>query len=254
MAELAGKWLQVFQPKSGAKARLVCFHHSGGAAQFYKPWDKFLPPEVELCAVQLPGRGTRMDEEPLTDLGKVLDEVDSRLSFLFDKPVFLLGNSFGSIVAFAWMRRLRKEGRPLPVRFYILSCIAPHIDAPDLDFVEEGGKFSLENIQKAYGGLPDVLLKDKQFAEMVAKILLADIRLIRNSRYVDEPPIAVPFTAYGGEEDGRVSSLALEDWRKHTSAAFRSMRFPGAHFFLDKSMEPFMRDFVCELREELARL
>lgn len=247
MTQAANRWIQIYARKPAAKARLICFHHTGGSAQFYRGWDKYLPANIELCAVQFPGRGARMDEEPITRLHEMVAQVHANLSPLMDKPCLFLGNSFGCIVAYVWIRHLRKIGGPLPRHFFVLACIAPHLEAPDLSFGGEKGGLSLDSIQKAYGGLPDILLKDAQFAEMMARIFLADLEMIRSSRYEPEAPLPVPISAYGGSEDVRVNEASLKEWAKHTTREFRSMTFPGAHFFLEKSIEPFMKEFNREL-------
>jgi surfactin synthase thioesterase subunit len=54
------KWALFPKPKPGASLRLFCFHYAGGSAQTFHSWSADLPPIVEIGAVQLPGRGTRL--------------------------------------------------------------------------------------------------------------------------------------------------------------------------------------------------
>ena len=41
---------------AGHSHRLICFPHAGAGAAAYADWARLLPPEIELVAVQLPGR------------------------------------------------------------------------------------------------------------------------------------------------------------------------------------------------------
>jgi surfactin synthase thioesterase subunit len=44
--------------------RLICLPYAGGSAATYISWARSLPAEVELIALQPPGRGSRMAEMP----------------------------------------------------------------------------------------------------------------------------------------------------------------------------------------------
>jgi len=46
--------------------RLFCLPYAGGGASTYRPWAASLPPDVQLCAVQLPGRESRLGGRPST--------------------------------------------------------------------------------------------------------------------------------------------------------------------------------------------
>ena len=46
------------------RLRLVCFPFAGGTAALYRRWRDALPATVEVCAVELPGRGLRIGEPP----------------------------------------------------------------------------------------------------------------------------------------------------------------------------------------------
>ena len=57
-------WVTRSVPNPNAKLRLFCFPYAGGGASIYRGWPDELPHEIEVCAVQLPGRETRMHEQP----------------------------------------------------------------------------------------------------------------------------------------------------------------------------------------------
>jgi surfactin synthase thioesterase subunit len=61
------------ETKHQPEMRLFCFHNAGGSASFFTSWATALPTEIEVCAVQLPGREDRRGEAPLERIEEVLD-------------------------------------------------------------------------------------------------------------------------------------------------------------------------------------
>ena len=76
------------RPKIRPKAdlRLICFPYAGGNAATYIPWQDLLPNNVELIAIQLPGRANRMFEPPITNMKCLVNELLTVISSLDDKP------------------------------------------------------------------------------------------------------------------------------------------------------------------------
>ena len=60
------KWLPFRNEGSVVRCRLLCFPHAAGNATFYRPLRRFMPPEVDFCPVELPGRAARLHEPPFT--------------------------------------------------------------------------------------------------------------------------------------------------------------------------------------------
>ena len=51
--------------RAPVRMRLYCLPYAGGGAQIYRGYSDALPAEVEVCAVQLPGRERRFAEPAL---------------------------------------------------------------------------------------------------------------------------------------------------------------------------------------------
>jgi hypothetical protein len=56
------KWIPFRNEGPAVRCRLLCFPHAGGNATFYRPIRHLMPPEVDFCPVELPGRAARLDE------------------------------------------------------------------------------------------------------------------------------------------------------------------------------------------------
>src|SRR5215831_8449120 len=73
-------WIAFRRRSSSARVRLFCFPYAGAGASVFRPWGDFLPQEFELCAVQLPGREERLQEEPFANFDLLVETVASQLA------------------------------------------------------------------------------------------------------------------------------------------------------------------------------
>lgn len=105
----SNSWVTYLRPKPQAKLRLFCFHYAGGGALSFRSWSDSLPPAVEVCAIELPGRGSRLLEPPFTQLELLIQELTRILLPWLDKPFAFFGHSMGALVSFELARILRKE-------------------------------------------------------------------------------------------------------------------------------------------------
>src|ERR1700755_1529297 len=103
----ADQWLLCFKPRPTARSRLVCCGPAGGGASFYRRWPELVPLDVEVLAVQLPGRETRLVEDPrpgiVTSAEAVCRSLMARATPL---PTVLFGHSMGALIAFETARCL----------------------------------------------------------------------------------------------------------------------------------------------------
>src|SRR5215831_18130961 len=95
----AGSWLVTLRPGRRTRMRLVCFPYAGGGPSIFRAWASQLPADIEICAVQAPGKERRLGEPPLRRLSAVV----SRLTEVFagtSLPCSFFGYSLGALVAF----------------------------------------------------------------------------------------------------------------------------------------------------------
>jgi medium-chain acyl-[acyl-carrier-protein] hydrolase len=69
------KWIPFRNEGPVVRCRLFCFPHAGGNAAFYRPLRHFMPPEVDFCPVELPGRAARLDELPLKSMSALMERL-----------------------------------------------------------------------------------------------------------------------------------------------------------------------------------
>jgi medium-chain acyl-[acyl-carrier-protein] hydrolase len=245
---MTGKWFTTPQPNPRAQLRLFCFPYAGGTAQIYREWPAGLPSFVEVCAVQLPGRGARLGEPALTNLLAVVEAAAPSLQPYFDRPFAFFGHSMGAIIAFELARHLRSTRAIEPTRLFVSGHGAPQIPSehgqtyqlPDAEFVE-----SLRRLN----GTPEEVLSHPELLELMLPLLRADFEAIETYAYTEGEPLNCPITAFGGLQDLEVSRQEIEGWRAQTSSRFMLRMLPGDHFFIHSAQRLLLQTLSRELHE-----
>ena len=240
-------WITCRKPIPQARLRVFCFPYAGSGVSIFRAWSDSLPAEVEVCPVQLPGRGTRLMEPPFTRLSPLIQALAQALFPLLDKPFAFFGHSLGALVSFELARQLRRQYAVQPVRLFISADRAPQIpnrDPPIHNLPE--GEFLVE--LRRLNGTPREVLEDEELRQIMLPLLRADFAVYETYRYSTEPPLTCPICAFGGLQDHRVSRGDLEAWREQTSVSFSLRMFRGDHFFLNTTQPPLLGALSQELR------
>ncbi|HYW06875.1 MAG TPA: alpha/beta fold hydrolase [Longimicrobium sp.] len=246
-------WVVVPAPRPAARLRLICFPFAGGGASVFFPWARLVPAEVELCAVQLPGREARLREAPIKDWGELMDRLVTELARYMDRPYALFGHSVGATMAFELARRLRAAGLRAPEHLFASGRAAPHLP-PELPLVHALPEAEFMAELRRLAGTPEEVLRNEELMSILVPLLRADFTLSETYPIREEAPLDVPVSAYGGNGDERVPNEAVGAWRQHTAGAFRQVTFDGGHFFINEKRDEVMAELAGELRGIVAGL
>jgi medium-chain acyl-[acyl-carrier-protein] hydrolase len=236
-----------------ADLRLFCFPYSGAGASIFHRWAEKLPYHVEICAIQLPGRETRLSEPLYTRLPPLLESLGQALLPYLDKPFAVFGHSLGTLIAFELLRYLRREHGIQPIHFFAAGHSAPQLPRekppihalPDNDFAEE---------LRRYNGTPIEVLDHSELRQLLFPILRADFAIYEHYAYEADQPLACPISAYGGLQDEEVTQDRLEAWREQTTEHFSFRLFPGDHFFLNTAQQPLLQQMAQVLNQVSGQL
>jgi medium-chain acyl-[acyl-carrier-protein] hydrolase len=207
-------WIIRVRPITNPHLRLFGFPFAGGGAAVFRRWHQLLPSSVEVCGIQLPGRGSRIKEQAITRVEPLVQHLASALVPYLDRPFSFFGHSLGAMLAFELAHHLRDEHRLSVSHLFVGGRRAPHIprtkrstfDLPEDEFVAE---------LRRLNGTPREVLDHAEIMELMIPVLRADF--------------------FGGADDADVPLAELEMWGQHTAGEFFAHILPGDHFFLQTS-------------------
>ncbi len=239
-------WISRPRPNAQAILRLFCFPYAGGNAMIYRLWPELLPANIEVCHVNLPGRGNRLQEPAFTDVSTLVEALTEPVAAYADKPFAFFGHSMGALISFELARSLRRKNLPQPSYIFISGRMAPQFnnqdsrtfDLPDEEFVEEIRRLN---------GTPREVLDNPELMHLMTPLLRADFSVCQTYNYTLEEPLDCPITAFGGLQDYEVTRDMLEGWREHTKLAFRLRMLQGDHFFINSATNVILGAVAQEL-------
>ncbi len=231
------------RPEEGARLRLFCLHHAGGAASWFRGWQAQLGSDVEVLPVQLPGRERRVHEPRFREMDLLVRELDRALdpylSQAGTQPYALYGHSMGALIAYRLARHRAAEGRSTPVTLLAGAHPAPHRpqrlrEVPD---VSEG---ELVEWLVGIGGLSRQLLCHPEWLRWALSLIRDDLALCVSHRPEDVDPLPCPLHVFTGRDDPLVTPEDAGAWAELTSASCDVHQIPGGHFFpRDAGMDEF---------------
>lgn len=107
--------------------RLFCLPFAGAGASSFAPLSRRLGDTVEVCAVQLPGRESRMQERCIGSVEALVAALEFSMRELMDCPYAILGYSMGASIALELCRRLRGGILPQPVALFVVGAPGPRV-------------------------------------------------------------------------------------------------------------------------------
>ena len=121
-----------YQPHShvSATCRLYCVPFAGGSSQVFASWATSAPSGVDVVAIELPGRGGRMDEaipssdvDDQTELAAIASAITQDAGSI---PFVLCGMSMGALIATELAMALSKAGsRQGPRALLLVGRVPP---------------------------------------------------------------------------------------------------------------------------------
>ena len=203
------KWLPFRNEGSVVRCRLLCFPHAAGNATFYRPLRRFMPPEVDFCPVELPGRAARLHEPPFTSRSWSMyssrswkcHSVFLTTAWASAWPLRLPGNCARSRAATPCFCSFRP--RESQIRFRRSPQARPPSDR------------DLLAILRRFGGTPAAVMQRPELIAALLPALRAGLALVTGYAVDPEDRITCPITAFAGADDVAHSG-SLQSWRDFT--------------------------------------
>jgi medium-chain acyl-[acyl-carrier-protein] hydrolase len=249
-------WIRSPRPNPTALLRLFCFPYAGGMPA-YESWIDHFPPQVrrsiEVCSIDLPGRASNRREPLFLELSSLLVVLEPMIASYSDLPYAFFGHSMGALLSFELARHLRRRKLPGPVHLTLCGHRAPQLGDPH-EAIHKMPDHEFRAKLREFGGTSEAVLQNAELIELLTPVLRADFAVCENYSYLTEMPLDCSITAFGGEDDPRVSRAELSAWRDQTTRSFSLRMFPGGHFFMQQSaVSLFVRVLAQDLKDVLKR-
>jgi surfactin synthase thioesterase subunit len=244
------RWLRTLGPAPGARTRLVCFPHAGGAASFFRDWPRRLGADTKVLAVRYPGREDRIADPLAGRMEELAAPIAEAVAPLLDRPVVFFGHSMGASVAYEVALRLADAGRGL-ARLMVSGRAAPHRLDPAGRGLREDGEL-IADVRRRGGPLAQAL-DEPDLLELILPSIRADYRLLDD--YAPRAvlrPLDTEVTAYYGVDDPDVLPESVLAWREVSPERFRARGFHGGHFYLVSHAAGLLGDIAAGLRPAAA--
>lgn len=230
------RWIRRFHPIPGNGPRLFCFPHAGGSASYYFPVSRALTPDIEVLAVQYPGRQDRHREPAVGDLTTLAESIYTATRPWTDRPFAFFGHSMGAVLAFEVARRLQERDGIRPVHLFASGRRAPSCYREGSVHRLADNDLLAELVRN--GGTDRRFLDDAEIRATILPLIRVDYRAVEGYRFEPGPLLDCPLTALVGDRDQQTTRDEAEAWSAHHTGDFQLRMFPGGHFYLDNHRDP----------------
>lgn len=226
-------WFVSYPPRSEPRCRLFGIPQAGTGPAVFHRWHRHLPSSVEVCGVQLPGRGGRIREPLFRSMGSLVDALLEEICPFLDRPYVIFGHSLGALTAFELCRRI--EANPslrFPGHLYAAACRAPHQPIFATPSYNMNNADFAERIRRTRA-VPDTIWERPKLIEMFLAVLRADAEVGETFCWQEKKSLTCPVTAIFGQQDAEVTEIDSVHWAEHTRGPFACSGVPGNHFFVN---------------------
>lgn len=247
-------WFQVKTPNSMAIARLFCFPYAGGSANIYLDWSDYLPRDIEVVALQYPGRGPRFAEPLISNCGEMISQIMSHIKPLLDKPFAFFGHSNGGLISFELARALQAEGEDRQFHHFISGRWPIHLPRRSVEMSHELSDEEFMHKLRRLGGTPGEFLENKGLMEVFLPILRADFSLNETFVYKKGEKLKTNATIFYGRSDAGFSEDDLDCWPDLIDGDIDHIGYDGGHFFIHSHKKELLAFLNMRLISLLGRM
>jgi len=238
---MLSSWIVPIASTEKCSLRLFCLPYAGGGASVFRKWKEFLAPNIELFAIQLPGRESRYSEPPIQDLSLLIQEIANSIMNFGHCPFAIYGHSLGGSLAFELTLELERKGF-YPEYLFIsgrqspghISLRSPIGHLPDDQFLNELAQ---------YKSTPPEILQNHEFIKILLPMLKADFSIAEKCTHEPNKKVLADLIAIGSYKDIWLLPTSLEGWGDYTTGKFSTQWFDGGHLFLNENTQSLV-DFI----------
>ena len=225
VSETSSDWLKILKPAEGDPLiRLICFPYAGSGASAYQTWIPHFAANVELIAVQPPGREERAGTPAFTSMPELIEAL---LKYLPEdmSNCYFFGHSLGAIMAYECYLALKRKDKTVPVKLILSGCNAPLLPSEGRVHQLHGADF-IEEILRNYD---EEDRNDRRAAiNRQEDLLRSDIQLLE-SYQPSGTIIEIPLVIISGLKDTIATPAGAKEWVRLTASNFSMHYLNGGH-------------------------
>jgi surfactin synthase thioesterase subunit len=145
-------------------------------------------------------------------------------------PYAFFGHSLGALVAFETARELGARGISQPVRLFASAYPAPGIPYRKPSVRDLSDEDLLMSVTSQFGDTFGAVSDNPELLASSVAAYRADFTMLETYQHAAGPPLDVPVTVCGAQDDD-IDMAELAAWQSYTTAAFDLRVFPGGHFY-----------------------
>ena len=234
LEQMLKEWApQAHRQSDSPKLRLVTFPSAGASFSAFGRTFVNLPPGVEHCPIQYPGRMGHPAGRHHSSVQSLAREGVEVLAPLLNVPTAFVGYSLGGVVAFELAHALRAAGKPGPTNLFVISRSAPNTPSkrPWLHTLV-GDQFQA-GLERRYGPISPILKNEPELLKMFLAITQQDLAASETYRNQNTQPLNCDIHAWVGAKDTSLSVEVSQGWEAMTTGRFDLDVLPGGHFLLE---------------------
>jgi medium-chain acyl-[acyl-carrier-protein] hydrolase len=237
-----------FGATGAARRRLYCLPFAGGRPATYRLWPQHLPPDVEVVAVQFPGRESRAEQRPLDSVAEIVVAVHAatgEMQATEPLPFAIFGHSMGALIAYELTVALEQAGGPAPERLFVSGRRPPDElhRGPMIHGLDDDA--FLDQMQELYGAVPDVIRNEPDLLALLLPALRADVRAFETYTPIATQRVRCAVHVYGGTHDVHPKPSHLPGWQRLADQPVTVRTFDGDHFYLNTSRDALTADIAA---------
>lgn len=214
------------------KIKLFCLPYAGGASNIYNEWNTKLSKKIELCPIDLAGRGTRFTDKPYADLDEAVDDIFQIIKddiSEYDYAIF--GHSMGALLAYELIQKILSHGINGPVHVFFSGRKPVHIPKTE-NFYRDMNVLEFQEAVLSLGVTPPEIFNNLELKGIFIPLLRSDFSIAET--FVDRSniiPLTCNISALIGEDED-ITSKEADQWELHTTEKCSIYYIKGGHFFL----------------------
>lgn len=241
----ARRWIRPYRLSPMPRVRMACFAHAGGSASFFRAWAEDLPRDIDLLAIQYPGREDRFNEPRPTHMAPLAQGASQGLLEFADAPLALFGHSFGAALAYETALLLAQADIRLQ-HLFVSGHPAPHLQRGG-DLHRRSDQALMEDIRNQGHASGRALLDDVDMQSLFLPIVRDDYQVIETYRKPRTVPLTCAVDVLLGDADNEVNDAEARGWQDASLQPLTLTRFPGGHFYLIEQRRQLMAHLLGRL-------